>query len=275
MQKLLIRLFVPLLLLMGFSFDAVATGPRITQDLFIPDANTIYALDFPPFISTDVAGGGVVQELANAVFEAEKLSATIVPQPLARMLKYYLFQENALAIIASRLKFSAEEQKQLVFVPLLRLKNYYYVYRAKYPHGLAWNNDLQVFSKLVYGASHEDEIDAYRKAGIRVENGKLLTLLERLKDGQVDFISGAEPAIDWFLRRNFKADQTQFMRLEPMAGDQTIFVIFNKKHPQGETIAKQFQDGLARLIANGQYQTLLEKRLGGSEGLQRYTLPLQ
>ena len=275
MQKMLIRVLALLLLFAVFVFEANATGPRIKQDLFSPNVNTVYALDFPPFVTTDLAYGGLVLELANAVFETEKIDAPIISQPLARMLKYYLFQEQALAVIGSHLTFSQQEQQQLIAVPLLRLKQYYYIYHAKYPQGLPWNNDLSALKDKVYGADSEENVEAYLKAGIRIEHGKLLTLLDKLKGGQVDFISGVEPAVDWYLQRNFSKDHEQFIRLEPMAGDQTISVIFNKKHPKGETIAKQFREGLETLIANGQYRTLLEKRLGGNEGIERYTLPLR
>ena len=59
-----------------------------------------------------------------------------------------------------------------------------------------------------------------------------------------------------------------------MSGEDTVYVIFNKKHPQGERVAKQFQARLATMIANGQYQALLEKHLGDSQAVERHTLPL-
>lgn len=273
-QEFLIRLIAPVLLISAFSFDAAATGPRIKQDLFTPDANAIYALDFPPFITTDLADGGLAVEMARSVLAAEKVSASVNSQPLARMLKYYLFQEQALAVIGAHLNFSAEEQKGLIFVPLLRLKKYFYVHQAKHPQGLPWNNDLQALANTVYGTDPEENIDAYRKAGIRTETGKLLSLLEKLKAGQIDFIGEAEPAIDWFLARNLAADKASFIRLEPTAGEETIFVIFNKKHPKGETTAKQFKSGLAAMVASGQYKTILEKYWAGV-GIERYTLPLE
>jgi len=163
----------------------------------------------------------------------------------------------------------------LIFVPLLRLKTYYYVHAGKHPHGWSWDNKLQVFANLVYGAEPEEDVDAYLKAGIRIENGKLITLLEKLKGGSIDFLAAVQPTVDWFLQRNFADEQAQFIRLEPMAGEQTIFAIFNKRHPQGEKIAGQFKDGLAAMVANGQYRMLLEKHLGGGEAVERYTLPLQ
>lgn len=274
-QKCLIGVALTVALVSFFCVDARATGPRIKQDLFTPNANAIHALDFPPFITTDLADGGIAMALVNSLLGAEKINASVSSQPLARMLKYFLFQEQALAVIGSHLKFSAEEKEQLIFVPLLRLKKYHYVHQSKHPDGLPANNDLKALANMVYGADAEDDVEAYTKAGIRVENGKLLTLLEKLKDGRIDFLADAEPAVDWFLERNLAADKNRFLRQETPAGEETLYVIFNKKHPQGEAIAKQFKAALAAMVANGQYKTMLEKYLGGVAGVERYTLPLQ
>ena len=254
---------------------AWATGPRIKQDLFTPNANPIYALDFPPFITTELNGGGAAVELVNAILQQEKISASINILPLARMMKYYIFQEKALALVGNRLSFTPEEQKALIFIPLLRLKEYYYVYQAKHPEGLPWKGDLKALTKLVYGANPEENETAYKEAGIQVETGNTLSLLEKLKDGKIDFIGNSELAVNWFLDKNFSADKAKFSKLEPSAGEETVFIIFSKNHPQGEVLAKQFKDGLVAMIANGQYKALLEKHLGGSDAVNRYTLPLQ
>lgn len=269
------RLSVMLLVIAIYPVTALATGPRIKQDLFTPNANAIYALDLPPFVTTELTGGGAAIELVNTVLQAQKIDATINTLPLVRMLKYYVLQEKALALIGSHISFSAEEQKNLIFVPLLRLKQHYYVYQPKHPDGLPWNGDLKTLANLSYGADPEENIGTYQKAGLKVETGKLLSLLEKLKSGQLDLLANSVLAVDWYLDRNFAADKARFSKLEPAAGAETLFMIFNKNHPEGAALAKQFQDGLTAIIANGQYKALLEKQFGGSEAVDRYILPLQ
>lgn len=269
------RLSVMLLVIAIYPVTALATGPRIKQDLFTPNANAIYALDLPPFVTTELTGGGAAIELVNTVLQAQKIDATINTLPLVRMLKYYVLQEKALALIGSHISFSAEEQKNLIFVPLLRLKQHYYVYQPKHPDGLPWNGDLKTLANLTYGADPEENIGTYQKAGLKVETGKLLSLLEKLKSGQLDLLANSVLAVDWYLDRNFAADKARFSKLEPAAGAETLFMIFNKNHPEGAALAKQFQDGLTAIIANGQYKALLEKQFGGSEAVDRYILPLQ
>lgn len=274
-KKVLTRLTVMLLVIAIYPVTALATGPRIKQDLFTPNVNSIYALDFPPFITTELNDSGMAVELVNTVLQTVKISAPINILPLPRMMKYYVLQEQALALIGNHLSFTADQQKALIFVPLLRLKEHYYVYQSKHPEGLPWQGDLKALAKLVYGANPEENVVAYQQAGIQVETGNTLTLLEKLKAEKIDFISNSELAVNWFLDRNFSADKSKFSTLEPVAGEETIFIIFNKNHPQGEVLAKQFKQGLDAIIANGQYKALLEKHFGGSEAVNRYSLPLQ
>lgn len=274
-QTILKRLALLLLVAAICPMNAFATGPRIKQDLFTPNANPVYALDSPPYITTELGGSGLAIELTNSLLQTAKTSASINILPLPKMLKYYLFQEKALALVGSHLSFTAEEQKSLIFVPILRLQKHYYIYQPKHPEGLPWKGDLNALANKTYGADPEEDIAPYQKAGIRIETGKLLALLEKLKLGQIDFLAGSEPSINWFLDKNLSSDKAQFSKLEPAAGDETFFVIFNKNHPQGEAIAKQFKEGLTALIANGQYKALLEKNLGGADAAHRYTLPLQ
>ena len=108
MQKMLIRVLALLLLFAVFVFEANATGPRIKQDLFSPNVNTVYALDFPPFVTTDLAYGGLVLELANAVFETEKIDAPIISQPVSGDREPFKVQPARTAAIDCRAVVASE-----------------------------------------------------------------------------------------------------------------------------------------------------------------------
>jgi len=261
------------MLLICLAMIAHATGPRIKQDLFTANANTIHALDFPPFVSADLADGGMAIELVHAVLQAQKIDAAINTLPVAKMLKYYLFQDKALAAIGNNLGFSAEQQKDLIVIPLLTLKEYLYCYQAKYPQGLPWKGDLKTLTGMTYGAATEAPTARFEQAGIKIERGQILSLLEKLKVGKIDFLANSELAINWYLDRNLATEKAQFIRLEPALGQETLTIVFNKKHPQGETLAQKFKEGLAALKANGQYKALLQKHLGDDQTIERYLQP--
>ncbi|WP_404355858.1 substrate-binding periplasmic protein [Methylotuvimicrobium sp. KM1] len=246
-----------------------ATGPRIKPDLFTDSANVIYALDAPPLITTELVGGGVALEIVKTVLERQNIEAPINTLPLSRMLKYYLFQENALALVGSPLSFTKDQQKSLIFIPLLRLQDHYFIYRPNQPEGLPWSGDLKALAGRVYGANPEEDINAYRQAGIKSITGNILSLLEKLQAGSVDFISDTELTVNWFLDKNLPTEKTSFIKLEPTAGERTLFIIFNKQHPKGEALARQFRQGLDAIIADGTYKKILEQAATTS------VLPLQ
>lgn len=270
-----IRLSIALIAILLFSASAPsATGPRIKPDLFTDSANVIYALDAPPLITTELSGG-VALELVKTVLERQNIEAPINTLPLSRMLKYYLFQENALALIGSPLSFTKDQQKSLIFIPLLRLQDHYFIYRPNQPEGLPWSGDLKALAKRVYGANPEDDVNAYRQAGINTITGTTLSLLEKLQAGSVDFISDTEWTVNWFLDKNLSAEKPNFIKLEPAAGQRTLSIIFNKQHPEGEALSKRFRQGLDAIIADGTYKKILEQALGDNKTATASVLPLQ
>jgi ABC-type amino acid transport substrate-binding protein len=50
-------------------------------------------------------------------------------------------------------------------------------------------------------------------------------------------------------------------------------VAFNKKNPKGMTLAKQFQQGLAKLIASGKYAEIIKNHIGDATVEQYFVLP--
>ena len=275
MLKLGFTVGIALIAILLFSASASATGPRIKLDMFTDSANVIYALDAPPFITTELSGGGVAIELVNRIMERQNIEAPINTLPLSRMLKYYLFQENALALIGSPLNFTKDQQKSLVFIPLLRLQDHYFIYRPHQSEGFPWPGDLKALAGRVYGATPEEDVNAYRQAGIKTITGNTLNLLERLQAGSVDFIGDTELAVDWYLDKSLSAEKPRFIKLEPAAGDRNLCIIFNKKHPEGESLAKQFRQGLDAIIADGTYQKILEQALGDNKAVSASVLPLK
>ncbi|MGD7034836.1 substrate-binding periplasmic protein [Methylotuvimicrobium buryatense] len=269
------RLSIALIAILLFSANSSATGPRIKLDMFTDSANVIYALDGPPLITTQLSGGGVALELVNTIMERQNIQAPINTLPLSRMLKYYMFQENALALVGSPLSFTEDQQKSLIFIPLLRLQDHYFIYRPNQSEGFPWSGDLKALAGRVYGANPEEDVSAYRQAGIKTITGNTLNLLERLKSGSVDFIGDTELTVDWFLDKNLSTEKPRFIKLEPAAGERNLSIIFNKKHPEGESLAKQFRQGLDAIIADGTYQKILEQAFGENKAVSTSVLPLK
>lgn len=248
--------------------NAQATGPRVTSSLFEPPVNEIFALDFPMVLSSDAPDGGIAAALIKAAFKVENVENTITPLPLQTMLSYYLEEENALAIVGHDLNLTATETKNVISVPVLSLKESYFYYRPKH-QTLEWKGNLNAFKGLTLGV-HKKEFSetAYQKAGIKIEENRLDARINALIAGKVDVIREADFTMDATLKKSFAEQQKDLVRLEPSAGEAVISIVFNKKNPKGAALAKQFQQGLAKLIASGQYNEIIKQHVG--DGNEKY-----
>lgn len=260
--------------LLCLSTSAQATGPRVTSSLFEAPVNEIFALDFPLVLSADAPEGGLAAAIIKAAFKAENVENTITPLPLQTMLSYYLNEENALAVVGEDLNFSASEAKNVILVPVLNLKESYFYYRPKH-QTLEWKGNLAAFKGLTLGIHKSDvsNMGAYQKAGIKVEQERLDVRLKALIESKIDVLRDTNVAVDVTLKKDFAAQQQNIIQLEPNAGEALISVAFNKKNPQGAALAKQFQQGLAKLIASGEYKNILKTHLG--EQNEKYVTPLK
>lgn len=252
---------------------AQATGPRVTSSLLTPPVNELFALDLPAVLSADLADSGIAAAIITAAFKAENVESTITPLPLQTMVVYYLTQENALGIVGHDLGLSAAELKNTIVVPILNLKESYVYYRPKHDK-LAWTGKLEDFKTLSIGVNKGEDITPYKKLGIHVEQDRLETRIKALMDGEIDVLREADLTLDAVLAKNFNAQKNDFIRLEPSDGNALVSVLFNKKHSQGAALAKQFQQGLSKLLANGQYDEIL-KTHSGNVTTEQYFLPLK
>lgn len=261
------------MVLLCLANTAQATGPRVTSSLLAPPVNEIFALDFPAVLSSDLADGGLAAAIITAAFKAENVESTITPLPLQTMVVYYLTQENALGIAGYGLGLSEADLKNLIVVPVLSLKESYVYYRPKHDK-LAWTGKLADLKTLNIGINKGEDITPYQKEKIHVEQDRLDTRIKALMAGKIDVLREADLTLDTVLAKSFNEQKNDFIRLEPSAGNAIISVVFNKKHPQGEALAKQFQQGLTKLLANGQYDEIL-KAHSGNVATEQYFLPLK
>lgn len=259
------KLFYGLSVFLFCFSNAQATGPRVTSSLFEPPVNEIFALDFLFVLSSEVTDGGVGTAIIKAAFKAENVENTVTHLPLQTMLSYYLNEENALAIVGHDLNLTAAQAKNIVLIPILNLKESYFYYRPKH-ETLSWKGDLSAFKDLILGVHKKDssENTAYQKVNIQIEQGRLDSRINDLISGKIDLIRETDLTMYATLDKQFATQKANIVRLEPSAGAAVISVAFNKKNPKGVEIAKQFQRGLSKIIASGEYNAILKKQLGES-----------
>lgn len=249
-----------------------ATGPRVTSALLTPPVNEIFALDFPLALGSDLAEGGIAAALITEAFKTEQVESTITPLPLQTMVTYYLTQENALGIVGHDLNLSAVDSKNIILVPVLSMKESYFYYRPKHAT-LTWRGNLDDFKNLVVG-THKDDMALSQQSNIKVEQDRLDTRIKALISGKIDVVRESDLSMATTLAKSFADQKDNIVRLEPSAGNAVISVAFNKKNPKGTALAKQFQQGLAKLISSGKYTDIIKSYIGNA-AVEQYFVPLK
>jgi len=243
---------------------ALATGPRVTKSLFSADKSEIHTIDFPPYVSTEVTDGGAVSEIVRTALKVAGIEAVITTHPLTGMVRYYLLQEHALAVMGRHLQFSDEQKKNLIFIPLMVMEEAYFYYKPLHPDGLKMDTDS--LKQMTYGAHRGEDVSRHEKAGTTVKYAATMTLLKLLKSGEVDYVAVPALSEEWLVDRYMADEKGNFARLAETAGNETLYMIFNRKHAGGEAAAQGFRKALADIIQDGTYGRILDKHLGVENG---------
>lgn len=255
------NLSIKILMMLLLSMPLMATGPRITQNLISPDKKEIFALDIPPFISTEVENGGLVTEIVNSAFKQAGIDVVITILPLQSMVKYYLKEENAFGVMGRHLGITSKEKKTLISIPIYMAKESYFYYKPLQENELSYKGQLSPLKALTYGASKGEDIRSYKKAGIKVKKSRTLSLFKKLQTGKVDFISVPSQSAEWFIEKKFASHKKDFTHMKTSSKTVDISLHFNIKHKAGQKSANGFKRGLRAIVKNGKYTEILNKHL--------------
>ena len=235
----------------------MATGPRITSALISPDKKEIFALDIPPFISTEVKDGGILTEIVAAALKEADIDAVTTILPLQSMVKYYLTQESAFGVMGREIGLSLDDKKSLIAIPLYVTDESYIYYKPSHKKALVYDGKLSNLKTLTYGASKGEDVSSYKKAGIKVKKTRMLSLFKKLQNSSVDFISVPNQTAKWFIENKFNDYKGDFTAMKTASKKTTISLYFNLKHPKGQESAKSFKEGLLKIVENGKYADIL------------------
>jgi polar amino acid transport system substrate-binding protein len=253
------------LLLLLIPAPGWATGPRAAPGLFAPESDEIFAVDFPPFVSTETAGGGLHVEIVDAALRAGGVKAMVTTVPLPRMVAYYLTREQAIAVLGSFVNVSEEAKKELIYIPISVLNESFFYTRPGRKDPLHWNGKLENLKGLTYGSYEGENTEAFRSAGIAVKQISPRFFLKELLAKKVDFVRMPVMNAEWQIDKDYPNEKKNLVPMEPPAGEAPVYIIFNKKHPRGEQASRGFRKGLAKIIADGSYMEILTKYMESEE----------
>lgn len=266
----LLSLALLLLASLMVATTASATGPRVTKALFAIDKEQIHALDFPPFLSTEVKAGGPFSEIVSTALNRAGIDAVITTHPVQRMVKYYLLQEKALAVMGRHMAFSSEARKELIFIPVSVLVEQFYYYKPTHPNGLNWSGKLDSLKGKTYGAHKGEDVSAFKAAGVTVKEGRTIALLKQIVSGQIDFAAIPGLTTDWLVGKFMASEKDNIVAMERPAGADIMYVIFNRQHPQGVDAAAKFRKALSGMVDDGSYVEIMKRHIGNGDMLKLY-----
>jgi len=255
--------FISLIVVL-FSANSFATGPRVAPSLFVADTNIMYAQEYSPFISSSSEQQGLLFELINGVLKAEDIPGTVNILPTKSMVQYYFSQEIPLAIIVHDFGQMKADNSKAMFIPVLDLDKYYYAYQTGEAKALDWAGKLSHLKGKTYGANKGEDVSAYKQAGINIKYARTPALVKQLQQGKIDFIGMPEATLNDLSKQQSPEQAPLFIKMMPKAGNMLMGIIFNKNHTEGQLAAEKFKLGLKKLISSGQYQSILRKHLGAN-----------
>ena len=248
----------------------LATGPRVTQSLFVASENEVFAAEQPPFISSITVAEGLVTHIADTALKAGGDDVVITALPLRSVVKYHLFQEQAIAALGSRISYTDIEKEGLIFVPVLVSMAHYIYYQPMQKTALNWDGHLKSLSDLRYGALKGEDANAYTKAGVEVIFGSDRSLIKKLKSGAIDFIKLTPMAEDWLLNKHASNEKGNFVRMNRAANEVVFYMAFNKHHSNGEAIALKAKNELMKMVDDGRYVKILNEHSNKSKDAKVY-----
>lgn len=243
------------------SIPLFATGPRVTQSLISPDKKEIFAVDLPPFISTEVDDGGVLTEIVSAACKEVNLDMIVTILPLQSMVKYYLTQENAMGVMGRHIGLSSEEKSSILEIPIYVAQERYLYYKPKHKSIIEYSGKLSSLNGLTYGASKGEDTSMYKDAGINVKKARTLSLFKKLQSGKVDFISIPEESASWFIKEKFPEHLNDFVMMKKSSAPTAVSLYFNLNNSSAKQSADEFKKGLKNIIDNGIYADILKQHV--------------
>jgi len=259
-----------LLYLLIYSSSSMATGPRVAPNMFVDNTNQMHAVELTPFLDSNISNRGLLTELIETVLKLEKIKGDINILPSLNMVKYYFMQENALAIIGGDFNLGKKAKKKAIFIPILTVDEFYYYYQENAEQTLSWNGSLLSFKNKKMGVQKGLDVKKYKQAGINIKYGRLAALLKKMKSHKVDFIRGNKRTVETNIEQYLPKEKSLFKQVQPRAGTLVLGISFNKKHPEGINAANDFKTGLKEIMANGQFEAILQKHLGSDVKLESY-----
>ncbi len=254
-----------LTLTLMLSVPLMATGPRISTNVFQDNKNDIYALDSAPLISSDIQKGGLIIELVEAVYAEinEDVHTNIIP--LQSMMKFYMTQSSTIALIGEELEFDLVKNASYTKIPLYVIEEVYVYNKLHHKDGIKYDGNIAQLKGLVYGTSNNDDIKRFNENSITVKKGSQLSLMKKLRQGDIDLMKTSLEGLEWYTNNKFSSDKENFKVIDKSKSYSVVSIYLNEKGAANKALSDRFQKAFKKMVDDGRYRAILQRYLKDSK----------
>ncbi len=212
--------------------------------------------DWPPYVDSGMAQGGVATEIVREAFRREGLTTELHTYPWARALFNTRHLIDDASICAWR---STEREKEFLYSAPILVNRLIFVKRKSLR--IHWRTlmDLRPYTFAVErGSVHEAAFDAAEYLQ-KYEVADKIKALKMVLIGRADLTPLDEGLAHHILATQFHDKQDNVDFLMPPLSELTLHIIVSKKHRQGQRIVDLFNAGLADMRRDGSYLDILER----------------
>ena len=215
----------------------------------------LQANESPPYWSKSRIGGGLGSELVQAISAAAGLQTRIDFVPLTRMIEDR--DNNDLG----NPEFYIAQQEFAAIIPIAISEAALFYYRPRFatPPQIDSFEDLKHYRLGVLKGALVDR-NAFERWGLHFESSYTqASLFKKLKAGRLDLVFEIDLVGQHVIAQAFPTETKDFVR-QPLPNSMSpIAIMLDAEYPDATVIAKQYQQGLATIIANGRYQAIVRK----------------
>ena len=209
-----------------------------------------------PFMGPELPGGGFLPELVAAIFADSGRTVSIEFAPWARAMAMAASGDEYGLLGAFR---TAEREKLFLYPDAFGVvKTRLY---ARADSGIPVPSLAGLEGRVVAvvrGAAHGREFDA-ATSFVRIEVEDHESLVRMLLLGRCDLIAGPADVIEYLLGTRFREAADGVRATGPVLEENEVYLAFSRAAPEAETLRILFNEGLARIKADGTFAELARR----------------
>ena len=222
-------------------------------DVVVFDAN-----ESKPYWSQSMKDGGMCGEIVYAAARAVGIKASISFEPLQRMI------EDDSNNDLGNPEFFVRNQEFSAIIPIALYHTAIFYYRPNHGHHAKVHsiNDLRGHKIGVLKGTLVDRSALERGGVVFEESYSQASLFKKLRKGRLDLVIELDLVGMSIIKELFPDEYDNFAADTIEKSGLPIAIMISKKQPNAEMIGEALKEGMRKIRASGEYNTITEKYFG-------------